>query len=259
MSGDEAIDRQSEVPYYQQLAALLEQRIATGVIARGERLPSENELCLAFGLSRATVRQSLRYLQSRGTVQRIPNRGVFASAPTDDVGWMIQGREGFLENAVGHQHRAVTTRVLRSGAVDLPDDIARALQLPDGRQRGFELVRVRSLDGAPALYSTNYSPPVLVPVLAAAGGVLDGTESLTTLLAQAGFELGGAHRTVRAAHPAPEVAKALGTGTTEPMLHIRSTSWTAVGTRYDVYDTWVRSGVIPLEVDVRSVDLGAGR
>ena len=78
MTVEGVIDRQSEVPYYQQLAQVLEDRIAAGVIARGSRLPSENELSTEFGLSRATVRQALQYPRVLRAAQRIPKRGVFA-------------------------------------------------------------------------------------------------------------------------------------------------------------------------------------
>ncbi|NKQ51683.1 UTRA domain-containing protein [Amycolatopsis sp. K13G38] len=50
--------------------------------------------------------------------------------------------------------------------------------------------------------------------------------------------------------PEPDIAAALAVTATTPVLHIRSTSWTASGQRCDVYDTWVRSDVVPLEVNV---------
>ena len=52
----ETINRQSPVPYYQQLVDVLAERITAGLVQTGERLPSENELCNEFGLSRATRR-----------------------------------------------------------------------------------------------------------------------------------------------------------------------------------------------------------
>ncbi|GAA4617394.1 GntR family transcriptional regulator [Saccharopolyspora hordei] len=245
----EAIDRQSTTPYYQQLVAVLEQRIAKGSIPLGDRLPSENELCAEFGLSRATVRQALQLMESRGLVTRVPNRGVYASEPTGEGGWGIQGPEGFLENAIGHQNRSVQTEVLRHGPVILPAHVCRALQVPTD-SAGFELVRLRSLDGVPALYSINYSPSDLVPVIAGAKDVLAGQASLSELLSSAGYALGGAHRAIRAVSPSPEIAEALQVSESEPILHIRSTSWTPAGKRFDIYDTWVCSDVIPLEVNV---------
>jgi GntR family transcriptional regulator len=247
-----SIDRQSSVPYYEQLASVLEQRITGGQIASGARLPSENELCGEFGLSRATVRQALRHLESHGFAHRVPGRGVFASEPGSDRGWVIQGPEGFLENAISHQNRSVTTRVLRAGAIPLPAHACRSLEVPDGTV-GFELVRLRTLDGSAALYSVNYSPPDLIAVIAGAHDVLAGRASLSQLLASAGYQLGEAHRAIRAVAASEEIAGYLAVSPGAPLLHIRSTSWTSEGRRYDVYDTWVRSDVIPLEVNVSAI------
>jgi GntR family transcriptional regulator len=254
----EAIDRQSPTPYYRQLFDVLERRITSKNIESGERLPSENELCTEFGLSRATVRQALKLLESKGLAHRIPGRGVFASEPSADRGWVIQGEQGFLENALGHQNRPVTTQVLRSGPVVLPESACRALELPEGT-RGFELVRVRSVDGIPAVYSINYSPPAVAPVIAGAQEVLAGQASLSALLTGAGYGLGGANRTIRAVNPTWEIAQALNVTDASPLLRIHSTSWTTAGERFDVYETWVRSEIVPLEVNVSSLDLSSGR
>ena len=146
----ETINRQSPVPYYQQLVDVLAERITAGLVQTGERLPSENELCNEFGLSRATVRQALQLLESRGLVQRIAKRGVFVSESPPVRGWVIQGNEGFLENAIGHQNRSVTTRVLGAGPVALPSYASKELEQPEGTI-GYELVRLRTLEGVPAL------------------------------------------------------------------------------------------------------------
>lgn len=248
------INRTSPVPYYQQLFEVLEKRITDGTISTGDRLPSENELGVEFGLARATVRQALQLLESRGLVQRIPKRGVFATQPSTERGWVIQGTEGFLENALDHQNRLVSTEVIRAGRIALPPAAARSLEVPEGSE-GFELVRLRTLDGIPALYSINHSPPRVAPIVEGAAEVLAGTASFSELLTHAGFELGGAHRTIHAVAPGHEIASLLGIGDLTPVLHIRSTSWSTTGERFDVYDTWVRSDVIPLEVNVSAVSL----
>lgn len=252
-----AIDRHSSTPYYQQLVNVLEQRLGKGEIAAGERLPSENELCNEFGLSRATVRQALRELETRGLVARIARRGVFASEPGTERGWVIQEREGFLENAVGHQNRSVTTKVLDHGPALLPASACRDLHVPENTA-GYQLVRLRLLNDVPALYSINYSPPALVPVVAGMREVLEGRASFSEALAAAGYILGGAHRAIRAVAPSREIAQALDIGPTAPTLHIRSTSWTRKGERFDVYDTWVRSDVVPLEVNVDATAAAGG-
>lgn len=246
------IDRQSATPYYQQLGVVLERRLESGQIDANSRLPSENELCKEFGLSRATVRQALQMLESRGVVHRIAGRGVYAGDRAGELGWVIQGGEGFLENALTHQNRSVTTQVLRSGYAVLPTFACRALQIAEGA-KGFELVRLRYLDGAPAVYSTNYSPPGVAKFVAKATDVLAGTASLSELLTKSGYPLAGAHRSVRAVTASAEIAAALKIRKTTPVMQIQSTSWTADDRRYDVYETYVRTDVVPLEVNVSTV------
>jgi GntR family transcriptional regulator len=243
------IDRQSSVPYYQQLGAVLERRLESGQIDANSRLPSENELCKEFGLSRATVRQALQMLESRGVVHRVAGRGVYAGDRDSERGWVIAGGQGFLENALTHQNRSVTTEVLRSGYAVLPGFACRALNIADGT-KGFELVRLRYLDGAPAVFSINYSPPGVAKYVAKARDVLAGNASLSELLTRSGYPLGGAHRSVRAVTASPEIAAALKIRKTTPVVQIQSTSWTAEEFRYDVYETYVRTDVVPLEVNV---------
>ena len=254
-STSSSIDRHSAVPYYQQLVEVLESRIAGGELAAGERLPSENELCTEFGLSRATVRQALQVLGTRGHAQRIPGRGVFVNDGAEpERGWVIQGREGFLENAIRNGNQAVTTRVLRHGTVALPPSTARLLDVSDG-SAGDQLVRVRSVDGVPALFSINRLPVALIPVVENAKDVLAGTGSLAEAIARAGHTLGGAIRTIRSVRAAGEIATALEVEEGSPLLQISSTSWSTQGRRFDVYETWVRSEVIPLEIEVGVVPL----
>ena len=253
-TGTAVIERQSEVPYYQQLARVLEDRLRTGEIAADNRLPSENALCREFSVSRATVRQALQHLESQGLVRRVMNRGVFAGGADPHFGWTIQDSE-FLENAITHQNRSVSTQVLSSGSVVLPAFAQQELRLPPDSQ-GFSLTRLRFLDGVPTVFSVNYFPPKVGAIVAEASETLAGTASLTSLLASSGYRLQGAHRSVRAVLPPREVAKALGVKARTPLVQVRSTSWTADDYRFDVYETYVNTEVVPLEMVVAAEHQG---
>jgi DNA-binding GntR family transcriptional regulator len=61
-------------PRYVEIADLLLAEIADGRHGVGALLPTEHELCAAHGVSRATVREALRQLQTRGLITR--NQGV---------------------------------------------------------------------------------------------------------------------------------------------------------------------------------------
>lgn len=63
---------------YEAIVAQVEEAIRRGDLMPGDRLPSERELMAQFGLSRSTIREALRVLESNGLVRSRPadQRGV---------------------------------------------------------------------------------------------------------------------------------------------------------------------------------------
>jgi GntR family transcriptional regulator len=245
------IERSSPVPYYEQLYELLLTRIRRGDIANGDRLPGESELHREFGLSRATVRQALDLLESHGYAQKVPRRGYFAGQPQAHKGWLIEGGGGFLDGDIGHDSPRVSTTVLRNEMAPLPDDAAANLQVPAGTI-GYVLERVRRIDGELALFSTNFTPPHVAPVVSEAAGVLDGTSSLTEALSGAGYVAVGARRVIDAQPANARIANLINVAPGSPLLRIRSTTWGSELIPYDFYETWLHTDIVPLEVNAIS-------
>ena len=242
------IERASPVPYYEQLYDVLLDDIRGGGLKPGDRLPGESELHRTFGLSRATVRQALDLLDANGHAQKVARRGYFVSTAEASQGWLIEGLGGFLENGIGHSNAHVNTKVVSAGDRQLSDDAAIALRVPRGSV-GFVLERVRSVDGKLALFSINWAPPAVAPVIAAATGVRDGTSSLTTALQAAGYVAAGAKRVVHAVAADRTLAAHLEVPEGTPLLRVRSTTRDKSHVPYDYYETWLRTDVVPLEVD----------
>src|SRR5437868_15066104 len=57
----------------------LTQRMHSGILAAGSRLPSEPALATELGVSRATLREALRSLESDGLVRRMWGAGTFVA------------------------------------------------------------------------------------------------------------------------------------------------------------------------------------
>jgi DNA-binding FadR family transcriptional regulator len=57
---------------YQRIVEQVEEALARGELAPGQRLPSERELVAQFEVSRSTVREALRVLESNGVVRSRP-------------------------------------------------------------------------------------------------------------------------------------------------------------------------------------------
>lgn len=74
-------------PMYVQLASVLRERIRTGEIPVGRRLPSMTALEEETGgaVSRRTIRSALDLLAGEGLTQGVPGKGVYViAAPGDD-------------------------------------------------------------------------------------------------------------------------------------------------------------------------------
>jgi DNA-binding FadR family transcriptional regulator len=65
---------------YEQVAERLAADIRAGVLAPGERLPSERDLARTFEVSRASVREAIASLQLQGVVETRKGAGTFVAA-----------------------------------------------------------------------------------------------------------------------------------------------------------------------------------
>jgi DNA-binding GntR family transcriptional regulator len=73
------LDRDSPVPLYDQLAALLRAEIEAGRLTG--RVPSEPSLVQMFGISRGTAGRAVQILVDAGLVTYSPGKGAFVVPP----------------------------------------------------------------------------------------------------------------------------------------------------------------------------------
>jgi GntR family transcriptional regulator len=67
------------IPLYYQLENLLCEKIMSGAVAPGDRLPTESELMRQYGVGRITVRQALAAMAEDGLIERRQGRGTFVT------------------------------------------------------------------------------------------------------------------------------------------------------------------------------------
>lgn len=65
---------------YVQVAGNLEDRIRSGELAPGARLPSERALAEEYGIALGTLRKAVRILRDKGLLIVTPSLGVFVAA-----------------------------------------------------------------------------------------------------------------------------------------------------------------------------------
>jgi GntR family transcriptional regulator, transcriptional repressor for pyruvate dehydrogenase complex len=70
-------------PLFLRVADQIERYVKGNGLSPGDRLPGERDLCELLGVSRASVREALRSLQTRGVVSVRHGKGVFVASPAE--------------------------------------------------------------------------------------------------------------------------------------------------------------------------------
>jgi GntR family transcriptional regulator len=197
------------LPQYRQIELALRDRVAS--LPPGERLPSDDELCREFGVSRMTARNAMQRLAEDGLVERIPGRGTFTVAPP------------------AHRHAdrlmAFSHEMERLGRVPSSRQLGReirpstALEASHLGLRPTEPVvvvrRLRLADGVPMALETAVLVRRTADVVMAAD--LE-SGSLHEALGRAGFHLRRGNATISAEVAGPEDMRLLGVRGGTPLL-----------------------------------------
>lgn len=82
MAENRSREQQNREPLYARVQSAIQLSIRKGEFKEGEKLPSEKELCESFSVSRITVRQALKRLESMGMVYPVHGKGYFVKKET---------------------------------------------------------------------------------------------------------------------------------------------------------------------------------
>ena len=255
MQASGRIDRQSPVPFYFQLAAMLEHEITGGRWQAGAQIPSEPDLCTAYGVSRSVVRQALQRLEQEGFIVRHKGHGTFV-AEAQPRSWLLQSADGFFQDEVDRSGRRVTSRILRLEVAPLPKWAADALDVPEGSS-GVTMERLRWVDGQVALHVSDYLPERLADTVL--GLKDDHSESLYERLRRLeGLEVAGGRRAVEAAAAGQKLAALLEVERGAALAFIESVLWDRTLRPFHCFQSWLRTDRIRIEMEVASTRRAAG-
>lgn len=150
-------------PLYVQIANSLLERVRSGNLSVGDRLPSERQLAEELQVSRMTVRQALQLLRERGMIEPHQGRGSFVREPKIEQQTTVL--EGFFDSMV-RKGLVPGARVILAEQQVARRPIAEALQLELG-QPVYYVHRVRLADGTPRAIEHSYFPASSCPGLPA--------------------------------------------------------------------------------------------
>ena len=68
-------------PLYRQLMARIRDDVSSGVYPAESQIPSEQEMCARYGVSRVTVRRAISELTDEGILRKQQGKGTFVCTP----------------------------------------------------------------------------------------------------------------------------------------------------------------------------------
>ena len=207
--------RSSAGTLYHQILLSLTERIGSGEIGVGDRLPSEADLVAELGVSRTTARRALDELRRQGLVRREPGRGTFLASPR------LRSNLAYLHSFSEEIERWGYTpgvRLLSQEERAADEEVAAWLGVEVG-EGVLYVRRLRLADERPIFVCDSFLPTSRFPTLRDADY---GTVSLSRLLEErTGRKVEHARQWLRATAVEPDVAALLEIPTGVPVLNVR--------------------------------------
>lgn len=216
---------EGRTPRYVEILATLRKEIANGSFAVGQALPTEADLCQRFSVSRFTVREALRRLQTDGMVARVQGAGsrVLRDRP---AGVFVQNYRSVSELS---QYAAETRLDLLSVRhIVMQPDLAARIDGTEGDDWAVLRGLRRTMEGEPLALVESYVPArfadLAQELASGSGPIYEGlAESIGESVTDAVQET--------QALPTPEhVAEALNIETGSPSLRLMRRYASASGT-----------------------------
>jgi GntR family transcriptional regulator len=197
-----------------QVYLVLRDRILSGAVGFGAKLPNENELAKNHDVSRVTVRRALGELARERLIDRRRSAGtrvIYRPSPAP----MIADISGVLAN-IAEMGRRTAVDLLSFDYVPAEGLVAQMLGVaPD--QLLQRSVRVRSVDGQPFSYLTTHVPESVSVTFT---GQELGSRPLLELIERAGVKVEHARQRISAGLATSDVAEALGLHTGSPLIEL---------------------------------------
>lgn len=151
------------IPQYRRIYEVLRKHILDGVYREGDLLPSENELCQLYGMTRPTVRQALSTLANDGFIRKHQGKGSIVHHLPVAIGILsVSG----TTSAVGD--RNLKTRIIKGPVlIQWPQNFMFPVSELENESGCIYMERLRLLDDVPIFYDISYIGNINLPRITA--------------------------------------------------------------------------------------------
>ena len=121
---EKTIDRDSKLKLYVQIYAIIKEKIESGEWPSDTQIPTEDELCRIYNVSKVTVREAIQELVREGCLKRQQGKGTFVSYSLPNQGLSMRAR--LTEDMYG-EGVTVNKEILKMGVDEPPEDVRAVL------------------------------------------------------------------------------------------------------------------------------------
>ncbi|MBN1108383.1 MAG: GntR family transcriptional regulator [Bacteroidales bacterium] len=151
--------QENKLPRHRRLYEILRKHITEGIYKEGDLLPSENELCQLYGVTRPTVRQSLANLANEGYISKHQGKGSIVHHLPREIGILsVSG----TTSAVGDRNLR-TKIIVKPALLPWPDMFMFLLSELELESGCIYMERLRQLDETPIFYDISYIANINLP------------------------------------------------------------------------------------------------
>ena len=216
---DITLDRDSQVPLYQQIAKPIETAILSGALPAGAMIEDEVSMASRLDVARPTARRALQELASRGLLTRRRGVGTRVTPPHVHRPMKLSS----LNDDLAEAGFTPSTRVLSYEVREASSEEAEKLGIPQGEAL-LSVRRLRYADDHPLALLTNLIPHDIAPTWQELGDV-----GLYRCLAARDVEVTSARQVIGARGANAKEAEDLGEEEGAPLLTMERTGYAADG------------------------------
>lgn len=202
------------IPQHKKLYDVLRKHITEGIYREGDLLPSENELCQIYGMTRPTVRQSLSALANDGYIIKRQGKGSIVHNIPKEIGILsVTGTTSALGD------RGLKTKiVVRPVIIPWPEDFMFTLTSLEKESGCIYMERVRLLEDIPVFYDINYIAGINLPRFTSRQ--FENRSLFNILREHYNIEIKGGEQRIRAIQADAKISRFLKMKKGQPVLHL---------------------------------------
>ena len=202
------------IPQYRKLYEILRKHIVSGIYQEGGLLPSENELCASYEMTRPTVRHALDSLVKDGFIVKKQGKGSIVRKPPQNIGILsISG----TASAIGVRY--LKTDILQKPVIKTwPNAFPFELSSIEMESGCVYMERLRYVDEMPVFYDINHLPNIYLPRIT--NRSFENKSLFDILRKNYQIEITGGEQKLKAIKPDKKIKELLWLKNGQPVLHI---------------------------------------